>query len=151
MGIASLSTGTPALGDQVPFNSVANGEDRKCSISSLADLLSDQLDAATSLVTQYYAPNATGWSITVVPTVSGGSIWLLLTPAATYAAGTITLPLQAACTDGQEVLVTCTQIVTALTVAGSGSVVNGAPTTFAANAAFRLRFDGISKAWYRIS
>jgi hypothetical protein len=28
--------------------------------------------------------------------------------------------------------------------------VNGAPTTLAANAFFRLRFDGVFNAWYRI-
>ena len=36
------------------------------------------------------------------------------------------------------------------TVAGNGSTVNGAPTTLAANSFFRLRFDGVFKAWYRV-
>lgn len=151
MGIASLSTRTPELGDQIPFNSTANGEDSKCSVSALADLLSDQLDAATGLITQYYAPNATGWSVTVLPTVSGGSIWLLITPNAGYAAGSITLPAQANCVDGQEVLITSTQAVTTLTLSGNGAVVNGAPAALTTNQAFRLRFEGVAKAWYRIS
>jgi hypothetical protein len=52
--------------------------------------------------------------------------------------------------DGQQLLVSCTQAVTTLTVAGNGSTVNGAPATLAANAFFRLRFDGVFKAWYRV-
>ena len=54
------------------------------------------------------------------------------------------------CKDGQEVLVTSTQAVTALTVSGNGSTVYGAPSALTANAFFKLRFDGVVKAWYRI-
>lgn len=151
MGIANLSSRSATLADQLPFNSVNNGEDSKTSLNQILELFQAQLTAGTGLVTQYFAPNATGWAATVLPITQGGSIWLLITPAAGYAAGTITLPAQASCVDGQEVLATCTQAVTALTVAGNGSVVNGAPTALTANQAFRLRFDGIAKAWYRIS
>jgi len=101
-------------------------------------------------VTQYAAPAATGFTVLVAPPDSGDSMFLLLTPNAGYAAGTITLPAAATCVDGQELLVTTTQLVTALTVGGNGSTVNGAPTTLAANAFFRLRFDGVFKAWYRV-
>jgi len=75
---------------------------------------------------------------------------LLLTPAATYAAGTIVLPEKTSCIDGQELMCTCTQIVTALTVSGNGATVNGAPTALAANGFFRLRFDAVFSAWYRV-
>jgi hypothetical protein len=77
-------------------------------------------------------------------------VFLLLTPGGTYATGTIVLPALAECADGQEVLVTCTQIVTALTVSGNGSTVNGAPSALAANGFFRLRFDGVLDSWYRV-
>jgi hypothetical protein len=78
-------------------------------------------------------------------------MFLLLTPTGGFAAGTITLPAQATCVDGQEVLVTTTQLVTALTVGGNGATaVNGAPTTLAANAFFRMRYDGPAKSWYRV-
>jgi hypothetical protein len=86
----------------------------------------------------------------IAPDTSGENVYLLLTPTGTLAAGTITLPALASAVDGQQVLVSCTQIVTALTVAGNGATVNGAPTTLAANGFFRLRFDGVNNSWYRV-
>lgn len=150
MTIERLNQGTIAAASSLPFWDPTNGVDRRASVSELAALLQGLL-TSSGLITQYAAPNATGFSVTIAPPSNGASMFLLLTPAATYAAGTITLPLQATCVDGQELLVTCTQIVTSLTVAGNGSTVNGAPTTLAAaNAFFRLRFDGVLKAWYRV-
>jgi hypothetical protein len=52
--------------------------------------------------------------------------------------------------DRQELLVNCTQAVTTLAVSGNGATVTGAPTTLAANAFFRLRFDQASSVWYRV-
>lgn len=148
--IASLSQTDIAVSDSIPFASAANGADRRTSVSQLAALLQAQLSSNDGIVTQYASPAATGFSVQIAPAVQGGSVWLLLTPLAGYAAGTLTLPAQALCVDGQELLVNTTQAVTALTVAGNGSTVIGAPTTLAANAFFRLRFDGVSKNWYRV-
>lgn len=151
MSIDKLNQGTPSSASQIPFSDTTNGCDRRASLGVFAAVLAPLLPNANGgLVTQYFAPNATGWATTVLPPDDGDSMWLLVTPAAGYATGTITLPLAATCQDGQETLVSCTQAVTALTVAGNGSTVNGAPTTLAANAFFRLRFDGVFKAWYRV-
>lgn len=146
--INRLTESAPSTASQVPFYDPANGADRRASLAAIAAVLS--LSSAASPPAQYAAPNATGFNVQIAPVATGGSVYLLLTPAAGYAAGTITLPAQALCKDGQEVLVTCTQAVTALTVAGNGATVVGAPTTLAANAFFRLRFDGVFKNWYRI-
>ena len=149
--INRLSTVTELSGsDLVALFSSSVGNDVAATLATLLAWLQGQLSSSGSLATQYSAPAATGFSVLVAPPTSGGSVWLLLTPAAGYAAGTITLPAQASCVDGQEVLVSSTQFVTALTVAGNGSTVNGAPTTLAANGSLRLRFDGVFKAWYRI-
>jgi len=48
------------------------------------------------------------------------------------------------------VLVNCTQAVTTLTINGNGATVTGAPTTLAANAFFRLRFEAVAGVWYRV-
>lgn len=136
--------------DQIPVYSSANGDARKTSITELAALLQTLLASGDSKSTQYSAPNASGFNVQIAPDIEGGSVFLLLTPAAGYAAGTITLPAEATCADKQELLVTCTQAVTALTVTGNGATVNGAPTTLAANGFFRLRFDGVLRAWYRV-
>jgi hypothetical protein len=137
-------------GDLLALFSSLIGNDCALPLSAFVTWLQTQLTPAGAYETQYAAPNATGFAVAINPTNQGGSVYLLLTPAAGYAAGTITLPLQAYCSDEQEVLVSCTQAVTTLTVSGNGSTVNGAPTTLAANGFFRLRFDGVLKAWYRI-
>lgn len=148
MPIQNVSQGAISTAAQIPFYDPAQGADRR---DSVANLLALATTTATGFQTQYFAPNATGWGVTVAPATSGQKVYLLVTPVAGYAAGTITLPAQASCVDGQEVLVSCTQSVTALTVAGNGATaVNGAPTTLAANAFFRLRYDGVSKSWFRI-
>lgn len=149
MGIKDINQGTPTSASQIPFYDVPNGQDRRASVAQFATVLQPLLSPAGGLVTQYAAPNASGFSVTVSPPTDGASMFLLLTPAAGYAAGTIVLPAQSTCIDGQELLVSCTQAVTTLTVSGNGSTVNGAPTTLAANGFFRLRFDGVFKAWYR--
>lgn len=137
-----------AVGDLLALWSTANGDTRKASLTDLIAFLLQQMNLAVSPAPQYAAPDATGFSVTVAPAVEGGSVWLLLKPTSGFAAGTIVLPLDPV--DRQEVLVSITQPVTALTVSGNGKTVNGAPTTAAANAFFRLRFDTVEGAWYRI-
>lgn len=150
MAIERLNQGTPSAASQIPFYDAQNGQDRRMSVDQLATVLQTELTPAGGLITQYAAPNATGFNVAIAPPTDGASMYLLLTPAGAYAAGTVTLPAQALCIDGQELLVSCTQAVTALTVAGNGSTVNGAPANLAANGFFRLRFDGVFKAWYRV-
>lgn len=135
-------------GDQVPIYSAANGDARKASLSLLKTFFQEGITAADDKITQFAAPSATGFSIQV--NNNSDSVWLVLTPTAGFAAGTLVLPAVANCVDRQEVLVNCTQAVTALTVSGNGSTVTGAPTTLAANAFFRLRFTAVSNTWYRV-
>jgi hypothetical protein len=52
-------------------------------------------------------------------------------------------------TDGQRIVVNCTQAVTTLSY--TGGTVNGAPTTIAANGFFTLEFDGVLGVWYRVA
>ncbi len=135
-------------GDQVPIYSAANGDARKASLALLKTFFQEGVTAADDKITQYAAPNATGFSVQV--NNDADSIWLVLTPTAGFAAGTLVLPAVANCVDRQEVLVNCTQVVTTLTVSGNGATVTGAPTTLAANGFFRLRFDAVLKTWYRV-
>ena len=151
MAIQNLTKVTAlTAADLVPLFSAAAGVDTAATLATLAAYLAGSATTAGGYITQYSAPAATGFSVTIAPVTGGGNVFLLLTPAAGYAAGTITLPAQAACVDGQEVLCTCTQSVATLTVAGNGATVNSAPTSLAANGFFRLRFDGVFKAWYRV-
>jgi len=136
-------------GDLVPIFSTENGDARSASMGTLATFFAQQ-SSGLAFPTQYASPNASGFNVAIAPLATGNNVYLLLTPTGGFAAGTITLPAVALCADGQELLASCTQSVTALTVAGNGAGVNGAPTTLAVNAFFRLRFDGVFKNWYRV-
>lgn len=134
--------------DLLALYSQSNGDARKLALSKLAAWMATQITSNDDKVTQYSAPSSSGFTAQVND--DSASIWLILIPSAGYAAGTIKLPSFGNAIDKQEVLVNCTQAVTALTVDGNGATVTGAPTTLAANDFFRLRFDGVTSAWYRV-
>jgi hypothetical protein len=146
-GIGDLTTTTAlALADNFPLESASDRDARKASLSALRDFLQANLTfSASDLVQQYAAPSATGFSVSIAV----GNTWLILTPVAGYAAGTIVLPANP--TNEQVVNLNTTQAVTTLTVNGNGKTVTGAPTTLAANAFFTLRFDATTNAWYRVA
>jgi len=149
--IQRLSEGDFSASSQIPFGDATNGQDRRASVSQLTALLQEQLTAANDLTSQYSSPAASGFNVTVSPIQEGGGVFLLLTPLAGYAAGTVTLPQVATCEHGQQVVVHTTQAVTTLTIVGSGATsVSGAPTTMAAGGFFRLVFDAVQASWYRI-
>lgn len=145
--IDRLNQSDAAASDSLPFYSASAGADRRTSFTQLAELLQSLL-TASGAAQQYAAPNATGFSVTVSPVTAGAWVWLLMTPVAGYAAGTIVLPQSPS--DRQEINVSTTQAVTTLTVSGNGYTVNGAPSTLAANGFFRLKFDAVNQSWYRV-
>lgn len=132
-------------GDLLAVWATSQGDTRKASLTTLLSYLQGALSLPGALTTQYAAPSATGFSVTV----TNGNTWLLLTPTATFATGTIVLPSTAV--DKAEVSVNCTQIVTALTVSAGGTTVTGEPTALAANGFFTMRFDAATSAWYRVA
>ncbi len=135
-------------GEQLPVYSPNNGDARRVSIGTLLDYF-EQTFASPTVATNVYTPG-TGFNI-AVPTPTGPQ-WILIQPAGTLAAGTVTLPLNTTTPDGTEILVTTTQIITTFTLALNGATAAfGAPTTLAANAAFRVRFVQSTNSWYRIS
>jgi hypothetical protein len=135
-------------GDSFPVYVNAQGDTRRVSATTLRNFVLSDASLSDDKITQYAAPSATGFSISV--TDSSNSVWLIITPTAGFAAGTIILPAVANCVDNQELLVNCTQAVTTLTINNNGATVTGAPTTLAANGFFRLRFNALAKVWYRV-
>ncbi len=128
--------------------SQANGAARKISFTNFLNWLEDQeVVAQDGKVTQYSAP-LTGATVTVTDTQD--SIWLILTPAGTIAALTLTFPTLANTVDKQEILFNTTNTITALTLSGNGSSIVGAITTLAANGFARYRFDAVLSTWYRV-
>jgi hypothetical protein len=147
-------TDTLSASDLVVLYKSNQGDYRGLPPVDLLTYLNANLTFPTSGVftTQYAAPSATGFSVALTDGADNDTnIHLILTPVAGYAAGTLTLPVASGCVDKQEVLVNCTQSVTTLTVAANGATaVTGAPTTLAANAYFRLKYDQPTQTWYRV-
>jgi hypothetical protein len=145
------ATDTLTAGDLMPVFKQSNGDARKAAMSVLLAYIEDNLssDSVSQFATQYSAPSATGFTVAI--TDSSANTHLILTPVAGYAAGTITLPAVANCIDKQEFLVNCTQQLVSLTVDGNGATaVTGAPTAFAVNDYFRLKYDINTLSWYRV-
>lgn len=80
--------------------------------------------------------------------VPDGVQHLLITPAGTIAAGTVSLPPNPS--DNFVFNVSSSQTITALTVtAQSGRTIYGAPTTIGAAAPFEYRYNQAQNAWFR--
>ena len=137
------ATDTLTGGDLLPVYKASQGDARKASLSTLLAYINANATISGVQASQYAAPSATDFSVTV----NAGDVWLILTPTGTFADGAIVLPDGPA--DGDTVTVNCTQIVTALAVT-SGKTVTGAPTALTANGFFTMRYDAVGGAWYRI-
>lgn len=147
---------TLQAGDLLAIWDVSNSDTRKAALSALLSFMQSNLvfpDTDTNAFTkQFYAPNATGFSVTITDgDDDDNNVWLILTPNASYAAGTIVLPAFTSLRDTQEVLVNCTRQVNALTIDKNGATaVRGAPSSLAADSFFRLKYDAQLKTWYRV-
>ena len=136
-------------GDQLPIYVPNNGDARKVSVNQLLQYFQTTF-AAPTVATNLYTPG-TGFNVTV-PTPVSEQQWMVIQPAGTLAAGTITLPLNTGTPDGTQVLVTTTQIITSFTLALNGAAAAfGAPTTLSANAFFTMRFYQATNSWYRVA
>lgn len=139
-----------ASGDKIRVYDVSNGDWRDVSVALFQTYFQANLtNGKPEYTTQYSAPSATGFSVSV--TSGSNSIWLVLTPTGAFAAGTIVLPSSLVVADKQEVLVNCTQDVTTLTIDGNGATaVTGEPTSLTANDFFKLRYDAVTSTWFRV-
>ena len=149
MSINDLSRASTPVQDADLFVAwpVAAQDEQVVTAAQLLAYIQSKLTSNLALTQQFAAPSSTGFNIAMTSIPVSPSTWLVLTPTGTLAAGTITLPLNPA--DGQVALVNTTQTVTALTVAGNGRTVTGAPTTLAANGFFEMRYSATFSAWYR--
>lgn len=140
--VTSLSTG-----DNIVIQSAANNDARKASLSVLLAFVESNFASPDFTVT-ISSPIA-GFNQQLA--TSSSSIWLILTPAGTLATGTVTLPPVADLFDGQEVIVTSTEAISILTVAGNGATVNGAPTVLGTDGFFALRYNALLTSWFCVS
>jgi len=100
--------------------------------------------------TQYSAPAVDGVDTQI--NSNNNDTHLILTPAATLATGSITLPTPANLRDKQLLIVSCTQQITSFTINGNGaSAVNGGPTALTADDFFTIKYDLTMNTWNRVS
>lgn len=146
--VGDLDSSAEAIADTDYF--AVYDASQAASVKVLATTVRTYMQQSTlSFTTQRASPSSTGFTVNI--TNGSASIWLILTPTAGYATGTIVLPAVANAVDGQEVMVNCTQQVNALTVNGNGAVaVTGEPSTLAADDFFRLRYDLTTQSWFRV-
>lgn len=143
--------GTLTDADELALFSKANLDTRKVALPQLAAYVQQAMEGTPDETVYSMTMSGSNFTVAVLPTVPGGNVWAQITLSAGAPAGTIILPGVDDRAHGQEVLVTCTQAVAALTVNGNGATaVYGAPAALAANGFFRLRFDLIAQSWYRI-
>lgn len=137
------ATDTLAAGDLFPVYKQSQGDTRKASVTTVIDYINANAAISGQQVTQYAAPSANDFTITV----NAGDVWLLITPTGSLSGGTITLPDGPS--DRDTVTVTTTQQLTSLTVS-SGKTVAGAPTALTGDRYFSMRYDAVTQAWYRV-
>jgi hypothetical protein len=135
-------------GDNIPVYSPVNGDARRVSITSLIEYFQANF-ADPDYLTIINAPTNSGFNIQIGAQTQ--SVFLILNPSGTFAAGTITLPPVASCFDGQEIVVSCSQVINTLTITPNGATVIGAPNAFSAGGFFSLRFNVLQAAWYTVS
>lgn len=142
---------SPKLADMPLIWDSENNDWRLCTLSDVFTLFSESfLETVLEPDSQYAAPAVTDFEVTI--SANDHDTHLILTPASTLAAGTITLPTPANLRDKQLLICNCTQQVTALTIEGNGAAaVNGGPTTLGADDFFTLKYDLTLNTWNRIS
>lgn len=104
------------------------------------------LDGKFDTFTRSTQTPTTGFSITLTQDTSNQ--WLVLNPSSSLASGTITMVAPGSATDGQEIMISSTKQVTALTVAPNGGTVYGAPSVLAAGVTYRAKYDSSLTSWF---
>lgn len=76
--------------------------------------------------------------------------YLVMNPSIAIDSGWIILPELNSLVDGQELLVSCTEQVTNLTIDGNGAALVGEPNSMGATGFFKLKFIQLAQTWYRV-
>jgi len=140
---------TPVSSDLALIWDAENSDWRLTTLSAVSSLSLSSTPSNMKPVTQYAAPSATAFNVSI--NNDNKDVHLILSPAATYATGAITLPQNSMAIDKQTVLVNCTQQVTTFSVNLNGAdAVYGAPSSLGADDFFTLKYDVTLNSWYRV-
>lgn len=137
-------------GDLLPIFQQANSDTRSVTVGILAAKVGDMIQGDPDQSIYSLAMAGDSFTASAYPAVAGNSVWLQLNPPGAAASATINLPDAANRAHGQEVLITCTNVIISLTTNGSGASVNGAPSSLVANGFYRMRYDSVANGWFRV-
>lgn len=133
--------------DQFVTFKLSNGDNRKVAASVLLAYMQENL-LLPSFTTQYASPTISGETIQV--TGSGADIYLMLTPTDGFDTMVIVFPLLATLLDRQEILITSSKQVTALTISPNGAIIVGEPSSITSDGFFKMRYDAVNTTWRRV-
>jgi hypothetical protein len=135
-----------AGGDQVPIYDSDAGTARKASLSQFVAYFKSAF-ASPDYTTILVSPSVSGFNQPIGSQTT--NVWLVMTPTGTMATGTVTLPPVADCFDGQQILISCTEVITALTIATNGAgAISGVPNAIGVGGFIALRFSSSSSLWF---
>ena len=141
------------LSDSIPVFVSGSQTTRRITISQLLELIAAQQPANQSTVsTQYASPGVNGFLVQVLQPITGGpDVHMIINPLTNFAAGTIQLPIFNTALDGQQVIITTTKVIAAVTIDLNGASAGfGLPATLGANDSFVVAYDAPSSSWYMI-
>lgn len=125
-----------------------NNQDYRAAAGTVSDYISSVIDSAVAPETIQYTSPSTDFTYTL--TNNSTSTWLAITPTTGIVNGTIILPNVSVAGDGQEILITTTQNIAALVINPNGASVNNVPSSLQQYECFKLKFEPITKKWYRV-
>ena len=140
-------------GDSLLLYSSRNDETRRTSISLLLDKIATKFGVAENSLrnTQPITVTAAPYNnAPAIPITSGRNIHLLLKPSQGINSATVTLPESSIRQDGQEIVITATNAINNLVLAGNGATVANSNYTLTANGYMKIRFVYSEQTWYRI-
>ena len=141
------------LSDSIPVFVSGSQTTRRITVSQLIELIAAQQPANQSTVsTQYAAPGANGFLVQVLQPITGGpDVHMIINPLTDYATGTIRLPAFNTAFDGQQVIITTTKSIAAVTIDLNGASAGfGLPPSLGANDSLILAYDAPSASWYML-
>lgn len=139
--------------DLIPVFVSGSQTTRRITVSQLLDFIAAQQPANQSTIsTQYAAPGVDGFIVQILQPITGGpDVHMIINPLTDYATGTIRLPPNVTTFDAQQVIITTTKSIGAVTIDLNGAAAGfGLPVSLGANDAVILAFDAPSNSWYMI-
>lgn len=126
---------------QFPVMTGINSSTKRVPASNLKSFIFDD-------IRQEESPS-TGFNIQIND--SNENVFLILSPGASLASGTLTFPLNTNAADKQIISIFSENQITSITFDGNGATVFGEPSALAAESYLTFRYDLTNDAWYRVA